>query len=62
VQATHDASHVPLLIGHVLHRRVRAFETAMKRNKQVNAADQDYPEQEERQGSKVVQGVPLGTE
>ena len=62
MQAAHDAGRVPLLVGHVFHGRVRAFDTAVKRDEQVNAADQDHPEQEKRQRAEMVQRIPLGAE
>jgi hypothetical protein len=37
-------------------------DAAVKRDEKINSANQDYPEQEERQGAEVVQRIPLGTE
>lgn len=62
MQAAHDTARIPLLMGYGLYRRMRARKTAMERDKQVNATDQDDPEQEKGQRAEVIQRVPLGTE
>ncbi len=60
MHTAHDARCVPLLVSHVLHRRVRTIEAAMKGYEEINTTDQDDPEQEERQGAEMIQRVPLG--
>ena len=62
MQAAHNAGCIPLFMSHIFYRGMRPVEAAVKRDEKVYSANQDYPEQEERQGAEVIQRIPLGTE
>jgi hypothetical protein len=55
MQTAHDAAEIPLLTGQVFDRLEGTGDTGAEKNEQPDAADQDNPAKENRQGTQVIE-------
>ena len=59
MQAAHDATQIPLLVGQVFNRVIGSGNTGVEIYEQVDATDQHHPEKEESERTQMIEGIPF---
>ena len=61
MQTSHDSCYVPLVMRYIFYGVKCAGQTGIEKDKKVETADQDNPEEKKGQRTQVIKRVPFRT-